>query len=164
MLIDLLRLITVMRCIRCKYADIVLEHCPNTKVVCIIWSCLFNVREETTVVWEVMTILKWIHNHFCFIRLLMEREVVLYCDLHGHSRKQNVFIYGCENRGDKSKRLHERIFPAMLSKNCPDKVSYISGFHIVWFTLLWALTGIWSGTHSLIRMPVTLKASLETNM
>lgn len=56
-------------------------------------------------------------------RLLVEREVVLYCDLHGHSRKQNVFIYGCENRANKSKRLHERVFPAMLSKNCPDKVA-----------------------------------------
>ena len=55
-------------------------------------------------------------------RLLLEREVVVYCDLHGHSRKQNVFIYGCENRINKSKRLHERVFPAMLSKNCPDKV------------------------------------------
>jgi len=49
---------------------------------------------------------------YSLFRLLLEREVVLYCDLHGHSRKQNVFIYGCENRMDKSKRLHERIFPA----------------------------------------------------
>jgi len=24
-----------------------------------------------------------------------ERKVVLYCDLHGHSRKQNAFFYGC---------------------------------------------------------------------
>ena len=31
-------------------------------------------------------------------RLTQEREVVLYCDFHGHSRKQNVFIYGCDNR------------------------------------------------------------------
>ena len=24
-----------------------------------------------------------------------ERQVILYCDLHGHSRKKNVFVYGC---------------------------------------------------------------------
>ena len=29
-------------------------------------------------------------------QLMKEREVVVYCDFHGHSRKQNVFIYGCD--------------------------------------------------------------------
>lgn len=24
-----------------------------------------------------------------------ERRVLLYCDLHGHSRKENGFFYGC---------------------------------------------------------------------
>ena len=24
-----------------------------------------------------------------------ESQVVLYCDMHGHSRKRNVFMYGC---------------------------------------------------------------------
>lgn len=33
-----------------------------------------------------------------FVRLVAEREVVVFCDLHGHSRKLNVFIYGCENK------------------------------------------------------------------
>ena len=32
-----------------------------------------------------------------FFRLAEDREVVLFCDLHGHSRKQNVFIYGCDD-------------------------------------------------------------------
>ena len=26
-----------------------------------------------------------------------DREIVVYCDLHGHSRKHDVFIYGCNN-------------------------------------------------------------------
>lgn len=67
--------------------------------------------------------------------------MVLYCDLHGHSRKQNVFIYGCENRGDRSKRLHERIFPAMLSKNCPDKVrsTMFCSYTRVWFLKIYHL-------------------------
>jgi len=51
-----------------------------------------------------------------------ETELVLYCDFHGHSRKQNVFMYGCENKQLPNERLKERIFPAMLSKNDPSKV------------------------------------------
>ena len=42
-------------------------------------------------------------------RLNAERQVVVYCDLHGHSRKNNIFIYGCENKHDRSKRLQERV-------------------------------------------------------
>ncbi|KAL5269596.1 hypothetical protein ACHWQZ_G003164 [Mnemiopsis leidyi] len=49
-------------------------------------------------------------------RMLTEREVVLYCDLHGHSRKMNVFMYGCENK-EPSLRLQERVFPNMMSRN-----------------------------------------------
>jgi hypothetical protein len=35
------------------------------------------------------------------------------CDMHGHSRKQNVFMYGCDNRNDQEVF---RIFPYILSK------------------------------------------------
>ncbi|XP_058264110.1 cytosolic carboxypeptidase 2 isoform X1 [Hemibagrus wyckioides] len=59
-------------------------------------------------------------------RLLAEREVVLYCDLHGHSRKNNVFMYGCTDRKDTSLHLQERIFPLMMSKNAKDKFSFRS--------------------------------------
>ncbi|NXX16842.1 CBPC2 carboxypeptidase, partial [Podargus strigoides] len=60
-------------------------------------------------------------------RLLAEREVVLYCDFHGHSRKNNVFMYGCDGGGaGAGSRLHQRIFPLMLSKNAPDKFSFPS--------------------------------------
>jgi hypothetical protein len=53
-----------------------------------------------------------------------EIEIILYCDFHGHSRKQNVFIYGCENKHLPNERFKERIFPAMLAKNDPTKVCY----------------------------------------
>uniref|UniRef100_A0A8I3ND15 AGBL carboxypeptidase 3 n=3 Tax=Canis lupus familiaris TaxID=9615 RepID=A0A8I3ND15_CANLF len=58
-------------------------------------------------------------------RLMEKREVILYCDLHGHSRKKNIFMYGCEG-SDRCKALYlqQRIFPLMLSKNCPDKFSF----------------------------------------
>ncbi|NWI97872.1 CBPC2 carboxypeptidase, partial [Pitta sordida] len=60
-------------------------------------------------------------------RLLEEREVVLYCDFHGHSRKNNVFMYGCDTAGASAgARLHQRVFPLMLSKNAPDKFSFPS--------------------------------------
>ncbi|XP_054947487.1 cytosolic carboxypeptidase 2 isoform X8 [Physeter macrocephalus] len=59
------------------------------------------------------------------IRLLEEREVLLYCDFHGHSRKSNIFLYGCNNK-DRKFWLHERVFPLMLSKNAPDKFSFHS--------------------------------------
>uniref|UniRef100_H0V210 Cytosolic carboxypeptidase 2 n=1 Tax=Cavia porcellus TaxID=10141 RepID=H0V210_CAVPO len=58
-------------------------------------------------------------------RLLEEREVLLYCDFHGHSRKNNVFLYGCSS-SDHKRWLHERVFPLMLSKNAPDTFSFQS--------------------------------------
>nr|ABI51946.1 cytosolic carboxypeptidase 2 isoform 2 [Mus musculus] len=58
-------------------------------------------------------------------RLLEEREVLLYCDFHGHSRKNNIFLYGCHSNNRKH-WLHERVFPLMLSKNAPDKFSFDS--------------------------------------
>ncbi|XP_063785094.1 cytosolic carboxypeptidase 3 isoform X2 [Pseudophryne corroboree] len=59
-------------------------------------------------------------------RVMEEREIQLYCDLHGHSKKQNVFMYGCKGRGGQNgeSRLCERIFPFMLSKNSPDQFSF----------------------------------------
>uniref|UniRef100_A0A8C3U821 Peptidase M14 domain-containing protein n=1 Tax=Catharus ustulatus TaxID=91951 RepID=A0A8C3U821_CATUS len=60
-------------------------------------------------------------------RMLAEQEVVLYCDFHGHSRKNNVFMYGCDaSRDDTGTRLRQRVFPLMLSKNAPDKFSFSS--------------------------------------
>lgn len=51
-----------------------------------------------------------------------ECGIAMYCDLHAHSRKHNVFIYGCENKRFADKRLHEQVFPLMLHKNAADKV------------------------------------------
>ncbi|XP_051007710.1 cytosolic carboxypeptidase 3 isoform X3 [Acomys russatus] len=59
-------------------------------------------------------------------RLMEKREVILYCDLHGHSRKQNIFMYGCDSSRSKAKGLYlqQRIFPLILSKNCPNQFSF----------------------------------------
>lgn len=45
-----------------------------------------------------------------------DRDVFLFCDFHGHSRRKNVFMYGCSSNkaGDFNK---EKIFPKLLSMN-----------------------------------------------
>lgn len=43
-----------------------------------------------------------------------ERELLLYCDLHGHSRKKNMFMYGNCSKNDVS--IKEKIFPFLLEK------------------------------------------------
>lgn len=48
----------------------------------------------------------------------------MYVDLHAHSRRHNVFIYGCESRRNSDKRLQEQVFPLMLHKNAADKVIF----------------------------------------
>ncbi|MBZ3882288.1 Formin-binding protein 4 [Sciurus carolinensis] len=68
-------------------------------------------KESFPCIWHTRNMIK---------RLLEEREVLLYCDFHGHSRKNNIFLYGCNNN-DRKHWLHERVFPLMLSKNAPDK-------------------------------------------
>ncbi|KAM9351956.1 cytosolic carboxypeptidase 2 [Symphorus nematophorus] len=66
------------------------------------------------------------HTRNMVERLVAERDVVLYCDFHGHNRKNNVFMYGCNNRSDASPNLHERVFPLMMSKNASNKFSFKS--------------------------------------
>ncbi len=41
------------------------------------------------------------------------RDVTLFCDIHGHSRKINMFMYGCSSKAS-GMRLKERIFPYLL--------------------------------------------------
>ncbi|XP_033490000.2 cytosolic carboxypeptidase 2 [Epinephelus lanceolatus] len=66
------------------------------------------------------------HTRNMVERLTAEMDVVLYCDFHGHNRKNNVFMYGCHSRGDAALKLQERVFPLMMSKNASDKFSFKS--------------------------------------
>ncbi|UJR10439.1 hypothetical protein I4U23_014643 [Adineta vaga] len=66
------------------------------------------------------------HTREMIKRFMTEIEVVLYCDFHGHSRRNNVFMYGCENKRIPKERFKERIFPAIFSRNDPSKFSYSS--------------------------------------
>ncbi|XP_028815116.1 cytosolic carboxypeptidase 2 isoform X2 [Denticeps clupeoides] len=74
-------------------------------------------REAFPCIWHTRNMVK---------RLLTERDVVLYCDFHGHSRKNNVFMYGCESKDRASVRFQDRVFALMMSKNATDKFSFRS--------------------------------------
>lgn len=50
------------------------------------------------------------------LNLNNERGMVFFCDLHGHSRKKDIFMYGCHDQNEPEKT---RIFPLLLSKVCP---------------------------------------------
>ena len=48
-----------------------------------------------------------------------KRPVALFCDMHGHSRKKNVFIYGClKKKGHPKRDLRPLEFPYLLDSIC----------------------------------------------
>ncbi|XP_075894141.1 cytosolic carboxypeptidase 2 isoform X2 [Nelusetta ayraudi] len=76
-----------------------------------------SLRDSFPCVWHARSMVE---------RLLAGTDVVLYCDFHGHSRKNNVFMYGCNTAGDAALKLRERVFPLMMSKNASNKFSFKS--------------------------------------
>ncbi|CAB1415942.1 unnamed protein product [Pleuronectes platessa] len=74
-------------------------------------------RDSFPCVWHIRNMVE---------RLMAETDVALYCDFHGHNRKNNVFMYGCNNRDGGSPKLYERVFPLMMSKNANNKFSFKS--------------------------------------
>ncbi|KAI8926625.1 hypothetical protein BC831DRAFT_221843 [Entophlyctis helioformis] len=52
------------------------------------------------------------------------RQLVLYCDMHGHNRKHGAFVYGCNNDSSETLRYAERVFPYMLSQRLPSSVIF----------------------------------------
>jgi murein tripeptide amidase MpaA len=57
----------------------------------------------------VIFTVKWLIKRFA-----EERNLLLFCDFHGHSRKKNIFMYGNSTKNDT--KYKERIFPYMLEK------------------------------------------------
>lgn len=51
-----------------------------------------------------------------------ENEVIMFCDMHGHSMKKNVFMYACKSVGnidDAKTNVFIRLFPYLLAKRNP---------------------------------------------
>ena len=44
---------------------------------------------------------------------------MLFVDLHGHSKKSNVFMYGVENPTDEGLYMKERVIPTLLDRASP---------------------------------------------
>ena len=69
-----------------------------------------------------MTPNRFLHPEVFYSKLMIryahiERKVILYCDMHGHSRKQNCFFYGCtyknyEHEG-RIKNAYLRVIPLL---------------------------------------------------
>lgn len=50
-------------------------------------------------------------------KTLVSREIELFVDVHGHSRKSNVFMYGCgTQKSGTLTRNNEKVFPYMFSQ------------------------------------------------
>jgi len=71
---------------------------------------------------------KALHPTIYYSKKMMEvfaekHEVLMYCDLHGHGRKQNIFMYGCAVRTDdvfeKRKNLLAKVIPVLLAHKNP---------------------------------------------
>lgn len=61
---------------------------------------------------------KWLHPEVLSLKKFAkifskERPLVLYCDMHGHSRRKNIFMYGNNNPNSPEQ---VRIFPFIMSK------------------------------------------------
>ena len=67
----------------------------------------FPSRQLQPTVYNTKKLIKKVH---------IERNCIMYCDLHGHSRKPNIFMYGCDRKGAPEET---RVFPLILSKINP---------------------------------------------
>lgn len=45
-----------------------------------------------------------------------EHELVLYCDMHGHSMKRNVFVYGCTDKTDRKRNTLIKLVPLLMQQ------------------------------------------------
>ncbi|CAH8866769.1 unnamed protein product [Trichobilharzia szidati] len=74
-------------------------------------------------VWTVKQLVKWCKKKY---------KDVIYCDMHGHSRRNNIFMYGCDAssryskifNNNTGKSLHERLLPYIISQEASSYFSF----------------------------------------
>uniref|UniRef100_H2YEX1 Peptidase M14 carboxypeptidase A domain-containing protein n=1 Tax=Ciona savignyi TaxID=51511 RepID=H2YEX1_CIOSA len=61
-----------------------------------------------------------------------DHPILIYCDLHGHSRKHHVFMYGCERKALKPKQteatdnnLDTKPPPAKKNEDYKDAIDFV---------------------------------------
>ncbi|KAL9653635.1 hypothetical protein ABK040_009112 [Willaertia magna] len=59
------------------------------------------------------------HAKRMILQFAREHEVVLFCDFHGHSRRKNMFMYGCTDGLIGEEKLTPKVFPRLLWKISP---------------------------------------------
>ena len=66
------------------------------------------------------------HNPILYTKKMIEkfgkeREIVMFCDLHGHSKKHNSFIYGCNTAANEgfASWTKVRLFPRVFARRTP---------------------------------------------
>ena len=89
-----------------------------------------------------------------FTRLMEERPVAFYCDFHSHSRKHNIFIYGCEDKEMSELPLIEQVFPLMMHKASNGKV-----YLIFWIVKVFYINYAYAQFFSLISKTVNLSCN-----
>lgn len=65
-------------------------------------------RQKHPTVW-------WLKNYMRHVRRTERRNVLLFCDFHGHSRMKNVFMFGCRGASNQP----EEVLPGILAKRLP---------------------------------------------
>ena len=75
---------------------------------------------------------------FSYIRQVLQKEVFVFCDFHGHSRKKNVFLYGCSSLQSWWPPDHEFYDEPHIYKVCCTYISQVGsdGFEILVFKFL----------------------------
>ncbi|CAF2473660.1 unnamed protein product [Rotaria sp. Silwood2] len=91
-----------------------------------------------------------------------EHEILAFCDLHGHSRKSNVFAYGCDGcdgpQPNMKNFLNARILPYIMSRTAPEMFAFdYCKFHIHRCKESTGRVVMWK--EMLIRNSFTLEAS-----
>lgn len=85
----------------------------NGNYRCSLAGCDLNRRWKTPskvlhpIIYNTKKLIREVHD---------ERELVLFCDLHGHSRRKNVFMYGCNIPSNPEET---RLLPFIMGKICP---------------------------------------------
>lgn len=81
-------------------------------------------------------------------KIQQNREVLFFCDFHGHSTKHNVFMYGCDRENGPLK-FTEMVFPCIMSRIAGEKEQ---NHQILKHLTFWPSTGVFSFADSSFKM------------